>query len=359
MRAFGEPMVVEDVALAAPGPDEVRVRIGAVAVCGSDLHAAAGAWSYELPAVFGHEAAGVVAATGGDVTSVEPGDRVAVTLLRRCGACFYCAAGQPHLCVDIFGERGSTPLADASGAPIAKGINVAAFAEEVVVHHSQVVPIPDGIALDRACLLACGVITGYGAAVNTAGVAAGTTAVVIGCGGVGINCVQGAVAAGAAGVIAVDFSEAKLDLAARLGAARLHAPGDPLLRKEVLAATEGRGADYVFVAVGSPAAIEEGLGLARPGGTVVVVGMGANGSHARLDVGEFAGSAIRVIGSRMGSTDAARDIPALAARYLDGRLELDALVTATFPLDAINEAVAAARAGEAMRNVVVFPEVGE
>lgn len=331
------------------------MRIRAVAICGSDIHAGDGAWYGRLPVVNGHEAAGVVAEVGTGVTSVAPGDHVVVSILRTCGTCFYCSGEETHLCDGPFALDQETRLRDASGAPVAQGIRVGAFAEEVVVHESQVVLIPDEVPLDLGCLLACGVVTGYGAVVTTAAVPAGSSVVVVGSGGVGINCVQGARAAGAGPIIAVDVSDAKLDFARRLGATDALRADHPALAKEVRSLTEGRGADYVFVAVGKPSAVESGLALLRPGGTLVVVGMSKAGEHARIEMSEFAASSQRVLGSRMGSLHAARDVPRLADRYLAGDLMLEELISGRFGLDEINEAIDAARTGESMRNVVLFP----
>ncbi len=356
-REFGTALVVEDLTLGAPQRQEVRVRIGAVAVCGSDLHAGDGAWGGRLPAVLGHETAGVVDAVGPEVTSVVPGDRVVVSILRYCGSCFYCAGGQAHLCSAEVALDSETRLHDAAGDPVVQGMRVGGFAEEVVVHESQVVPVPDGIPLDRACLLACGVVTGYGAVVNTAGVPAGASVVVVGTGGVGINCVQGARAAGGHPIVAVDVSEPKLDFATRLGATHGRRADHPALGREIRSLTEGRGADFVFVAVGRPAAVEEGLALVRPGGTLVVVGMSRAGEHARVEMSEFAAGSRRILGSRMGSMVARRDIPMLAARYQAGELRLDELISGRYPLEAINEAVASARAADSLRSLVVFEGV--
>ena len=357
VREFGAPLLVEDLVLDRPQRNEVRVRIGAVAVCGSDVHAIDGGWGGELPSVNGHEAAGVVVELGTGTSQVSVGDHVAVTLLRTCGDCPDCRRDEQHLCSGTFALAAESRLADDAGTRVAQGTGVGGFAEEVVVHESQAVPIPKQIPLDRACLLACGVITGYGAVANTASVAPGSSVVVLGSGGVGINCVQGARAAGADPIIVADLSDAKLALAKRLGATHTLVAGGTGLADEVHGLTGGRGADYVFVAVGRTEVVESGLTLLRRGATLVVVGMSAAGEHARIEMSQFAYTAPTVVGSRMGSTRAATDIPRLAAEHLAGRLRLDELISGRFPLSAINRAVEQVRSGDALRNVIVFDGV--
>ncbi len=356
-RSFGHPLTVEPLTLDAPQAHEVRVQVAAVAICGSDVHAADGAWGGDLPAVYGHEAAGVVAELGPDASGVEVGDHVVVSLLRTCGVCFYCSRELTHHCEATFALNRGSRLRDDSGRPVVQGIGVAAFAEEVVVHESQLAPIPRSIPLDAASLLACGVPTGYGAVVNTAQVPTGASVAVVGVGGVGVNCLQGAKAAGAGPVLAIDTNEAKLAAAEQFGATHTVAAG-PRLADDVAAGTGGRGADFVFVAVGSPRAIESGFELTRTGGTLVIVGMSESGAQAGFDMAYFAYTAKRVIGSRMGSTNVATDTPLLAQRYLDGELLLDELISRRFAFHEINEAVAAARRGDGLRNVVVFDGIG-
>lgn len=355
-RAFGEPLGIEELTLDPPGPGEVRVRIGAVAVCGSDLHAIDGSWGGALPAVFGHEAAGVVTDAGPDAESVQPGDRVVVSILRTCRSCFHCRRGEHHLCEATFALDRETRLHDAGGAAVTQGIRVGGFAEEVVVHESQAIRVPAELPIDRACLLACGVLTGYGAVTNTARVPPGASVVVVGIGGVGLNCVQAAHAAGAHPIVAVDVSAAKLDVAAKFGATDA-VPAGPDTAGEVLRLT-GRGADYAFVTVGHPRAVEQGVDLVRMGGTVVVTGMTRAGERAGIELSEFAASAKRVVGCRMGSAHLARDIPLLARHYGEGRLLLDELITGRYPVEQVNEAIASTRTGDALRNVIVFDGAG-
>lgn len=262
-RGFGDPLVVETLVLDAPESGEVLVDVKACAICASDLHACSGAWGGDLPAVNGHEAAGVVRTVGAGVTSVVPGQRVVVSLLRSCGACFFCANEMVHLCSGRhdFPIATSTRLHGLDGHPVAQGVYTGAFAEAVVVHASQVVPIPEAVPFDRAALLACGVATGFGASTRTVPVEPRSHAVVIGAGGVGLNTIQGARHRGAASIVAVDLSEAKLRDALEFGATHSVNAADGGLdaaRETVAVLTEGRGADTVFVTVGSTAAIEQG-----------------------------------------------------------------------------------------------------
>lgn len=356
-REFGRALHVEEVDLAPPGPGEVAVRIAACAVCHSDVLAIDGAWGGSLPAVFGHEAAGIVEEVGPGVRPevLRPGDRVVVTLVRHCGTCPACSRGEPPLCEAGFPLDSRSPLAGRDGAPVRQGIRTGAFAERVVVDASQAVPIPRAVPLESASLLACGVVTGLGAVLNVAAVRPGSHVVTIGTGGVGLNCVQGAALCGARTNIAVDLSDQKLAAARAFGADHAINPGREDARDAVRALTAGRGADYVFVAAGSARAMEQGATLLRRGGTLVVVGMTADGVKVRFEAVDIADNALRILGSKMGSVRPRVDIPALAEWYLAGRLKLDELISGRYPLDRINEAVDGTRSGVALRNVVTFP----
>jgi S-(hydroxymethyl)glutathione dehydrogenase / alcohol dehydrogenase len=353
-RAFGEPLVVEEVELDPPRADEVRVRVAACAVCHSDVAYASGAWGGSLPAVYGHEAAGIVEEAGAAAGDLTPGDHVVVTLVRACGSCHLCRHGQPALCDARFALDERSPLRSADGSEIAQGLRTGAFAEQILVHGSQAVPIPQALPLDRACLLACGVITGYGAVVTTGRLTAGDSAVVIGAGGVGLNCIQGAVLAGVEPIVAVDLAAGRLAAATAFGATHVVDPAADDARQVVRALTEGRGADCVIVAAGSTAAVDLALRLVRRGGAVVLVGMPAAGATVALDPAGLAHDGIRILGSKLGSAQPAIDIPALAGLYLEGRLRLDELISARMPLTEINDALGAAARGEVLRAVIAF-----
>ena len=352
-RAFGEPLTIEELTLADPGPGELRVDVSACAICHSDISFVDGSWGGDLPAVWGHEAVGRVVDVG-DGVSVPMGSTVVVTLIRSCGECHFCRRGQTVACTETWPLDARSPLTDSHGARVHHGLRTAAFAEQVVVHESQCVVVPDDVDAASAALLACGVITGVGAVTNTAGLEAGSTAVVIGCGGVGLNVVQGAALADASVVVAVDLESSKLDLARSLGATHVADPSSDDVAAVVADATDGLMADYVFVAVGAKAAFDSATSLASAMGAIVLVGMPASGVTTQIDPGTIAAMNQRILGSKMGTSVIADDIPALVTAYRAGRLELDRLVSATVPLDQINEAMDEVRAGAALRNVIVF-----
>jgi S-(hydroxymethyl)glutathione dehydrogenase / alcohol dehydrogenase len=353
-REFATPLVIEDVELAAPRAGEVRVKVHACAICHSDIHYADGAWGGSLPSVFGHEASGTVEEIGAGVEGFEVGDHVVVTLIRSCGHCYYCADGDEVLCEGAFSLDEPGPIRAADGGPMTQGLRTGAFAEQVVVDPSQIVTIPREIPFDSACLLACGVITGLGAVVNTAHVEAGTKIVVIGTGGVGLNSIQGAALSDCASVIAIDVSDEKLAAAKRFGATHainsMHEDPPTAVR----ALTDGRGADYVFVTVGLKSVIEQAFGLIRKGGTLVLVGMTASGEIAGFEPLTVANDCQVVLGSKMGSSRIRADIPRLVEQYQQGRLKLDELISGRYGLQDINDAIASVRRGEALRNVICF-----
>jgi Zn-dependent alcohol dehydrogenase len=355
-HAFGEPLRVEEVELRGPGHGEVSVRLAACAICHSDVAFMRGAWGGDLPAVYGHEAAGVVDAVGAGVRAVGSGDHVVVTLVRSCGRCAQCLRGQPALCDELWELplSRSSPLTASDGSSIHQGIRTGAFAERVTVDASQVVRVPDDLPLDIASLLACGVVTGVGAVVTTARVEAGSSVVVLGTGGVGVNVVQGAVLAGARLIVAVDLLDGRLEAARRFGATHtLNAARDDVVA-EVLRLTAGRGADYAFDASAAIPAIEQGARLIRRGGALVLVGIPPTGTLVSFDAVSIADGALRILGSKMGSVRPQLDVPALVELYRGGRLKLDELISGRYPLEEINEAIAAAEGGEALRPVVTL-----
>ncbi len=355
---FGQPLVVEEIELEAPQRGEVRVRIAATAICHSDIHLLKGDWGRTTPVVAGHEAAGVVAEVGEGVTLVRPGDRVVASLLRSCGRCYFCTSGSPHLCEGEYALATEHRLRTLLGDPIHQGIYTAAFAEQIVVDQSQLVPIPTEVPLNSAALLGCGVITGFGAVVNTARTPPHSSVVVIGVGGVGLNAVQGAVQSGAHPIIAIDLVDSKLAAALRFGATHTLNAASTTVADAVRDLTSGRGADFAFVTVGSAAAFEQGLSLTRRDGTLVVVGIPPSDATTVLPVATFVlstmGGPKRILGSFMGSTRLSVDVPKLVELYLQGGLKLDELITARYPLEEINEAIEAVERGEALRNVITF-----
>lgn len=352
-REFGKPLAIEEVTLGEVGPTDVHVNVAACAVCHSDIHYADGAWGGYLPAVYGHEAAGVVTAIGHDVADVSIGDHVVVTLIRSCGECTQCVRGNEVFCETSFTSDESQRLGNDSGDEVLAAMNCGAFAEQVVVDHSQVVVIPTDIDWTVASLLACGVITGVGAVTNTSTIDDTSSVVVVGAGGVGLNAIQGAAIVGAPIVIAVDLAEEKLDIARDFGAT--HAATPTTINEVIAEATGGRsGVTHVLVTVGSKAAISSALGYIEPGGEVVIVGMPANDNEIEIDPATVAAAGYRIIGSKMGTSQIRRDIPQLLDWYREGKLKLDELVSGTFSLDDINEAIADVNNGATIRNVVMM-----
>jgi S-(hydroxymethyl)glutathione dehydrogenase/alcohol dehydrogenase len=353
---FGKPLAVEEVKIDPPQAGEVKVRLAATAICHSDIHFLNGDWGGKTPVVAGHEAAGVVEEIGEGVTLVKPGDYVVVSLLVACGRCFNCVTGAPYICEGEFALNTESRLHTRQGEPIRHGMRTAAFAEYAVVDQSQTVKIPEEMPLDRAALLACGVITGFGAVVNTAQVKPFSSVVVIGVGGVGLNTVQGAMFAGAHPIIAVDLLDNKLTAARAFGATHtINATQQETPEEAVKELTSGRGADYVFVTVGSPKAVAQGFEMLGREGTVVIVGLPKREATVTFPVFPIVlGGPRRIIGSRMGSTRLSVDVPRLVDLYQHGRLKLDELITARYPLEQINEAIEVVEKGEALRNVIVF-----
>lgn len=352
LTEFGKPFELQELDQRPPQEGEVRVRIMACAVCHSDIHYADGGWGGDLPAVLGHEASGEVIETGTGVTDVAPGDRVAVTLIRHCGECPCCSKGYLATCETHLRDK-YTPLSR-NGAPVDHGIKTAAFAEETVVHASQVVKVGDKIPWDAAALLACGVITGYGAVTHTAQVEEGASVAVVGCGGVGLNAIQGAVHAKAGQIIAVDMAEDRLDAAMRFGATdRVNASQDDAIRG-VRGSTGKRGADYVVITVGSETAINQAFRMCAPGGAVVLVGMPHGEAVTQFSPVIFNTLSQRVLGSLMGHMDIKQEIPRLVGLWESGDLKLNELISNHFSLDQVNEAMDATRRGEGLRNVVMI-----
>jgi S-(hydroxymethyl)glutathione dehydrogenase/alcohol dehydrogenase len=353
-RAFNEPLVIEELTLEAPQAGELVVDVKACAICHSDITYMDGGWGGALPALYGHEAAGVVSAVGPETPGVQVGDHVVVTLIRACGQCFYCSRGDRVMCETTLPLSTREPIKDATGAAVAQMMNVGSFAEQVLVHHSQIAVMPKDVSFSVASLLGCGVITGVGAAINTTTIKPGESVVVIGTGGVGLNCIQGAALSGANPLIAVDVNDLKLEASKEFGATHGINSKTQDVAAEVKALTNGRMADHVLVSVGVGPAIEQGIGLMGKGAETVIVGMPPSGVTTTFDPSWIAADSQRIIGSKMGSAQTPADIPQLVGLYRGGRLKLDELVTKEYPLEEINEAIAAVKRGEALRNVVVF-----
>ena len=349
---------IEQVAVDAPGPEEVLVRTAATGLCHSDFHFIDGSWPIPTPCVLGHEGAGVVEAVGDGVGDFAPGDHVVTCLSVGCGECNTCLGGRSYLCTDGRSMRtrpaGQSPRLRLDGRELHQFVGLATFAERMLVHRRALVAIRPDMPLDRAALLGCGVLTGTGAVFRTAGVRPGTSVAVVGCGGVGMAAVQGARIAGATTVIAVDTEPRKLAWATELGATHTVDPadGDPV---EQVRALTGGGAEFTFEAIGSPRTVEQCFAMAAPGGTATVIGMLPRGSRVEIDGTDLYLREKRLQGSLMGSNVFRRDLPQLVDLYLDGRLRLDEMISLRLDLSRINEGYEAMLAGEVVRSVVEFP----
>jgi S-(hydroxymethyl)glutathione dehydrogenase/alcohol dehydrogenase len=351
---FGKPLVIEEVDLAATGRGQVRVRVAATAVCHSDVHDIKGELPGPLPFVPGHESAGHVEEVGAGVKSVKPGDPVIASLLATCGECYYCTSGLPHLCPAKFAPKKEVLLRNKKDQPIDQKANVAGFAEHLLLNESQVVKVPADMPLDRAALLACGVTTGFGGVVNRAQVKPFQSVVVTGAGGVGVNCIQGAAFVGAHPIIAVDMLDDRMKRAMNFGATHTVNAGRKDAVDAVKDLTEGRGADFVFVTVGSIAAIKQGMAMAGSRGTIVLIGLPPITEQLCFPPIEIITAEKNIIGGFMGAVNLKIDIPRLVRLYQTGRLKLDELITGRYPLERINDALKSAERGEGLRNVIMF-----
>jgi S-(hydroxymethyl)glutathione dehydrogenase / alcohol dehydrogenase len=360
----GVPVRIRSLALRAPGPGEVRVRMAAAGVCHSDLHVRDGEWEREGPIVLGHEGAGVVEALGEGVAGAYPGLRpgvlVALSWLIPCGRCRACRSGRVWSCSasPSYTHRmpdGLPALRDDAGRDVLTYCAIGTFADRQNVPAAAAIPVPHGTSPEVAALIGCCVTTGVGAATKTAEVRPGSSVVVIGLGGVGLSCVIGAAIAGAGQIVAVDRVAAKLDLARSVGATHgIVAGSDP---SETLAAirdlTDG-GPDTCFEAIGLPATIELAIASLPTGGTACLVGMTPFGVRASFEPFPFVDGGRQILGSNYGSADPAVDFPRYAALHLAGRLPAEQLVTARIGLDDLEDAFAAMRRGEGVRSMIAF-----
>jgi S-(hydroxymethyl)glutathione dehydrogenase/alcohol dehydrogenase len=333
---------------------EVRIRIAYSGLCHSDLHFIDGLISMELPIVLGHEAAGFVEAVGDAVTYVQPGDHVITCLSTFCGECRYCLSGRPSICSGraALRTRPRPALMTAGGEPVAQLSGLGAFAEEMVVHEHAVAKIRPDMPLDVGALLGCGVITGLGAALRTAKIEPGSSAAVVGCGGIGLAAVQGARLAGASPIIAVDVTDEKLERALDVGATHtVNAKrDDPVLAVRDLT---GGGVNYSFEAIGRKQTVEQAFAMLAPGGVATIIGVLPDGASIEIPVSALQGEK-RLQSCSMGSNRFRTDLPWLCDLYLQGRLKLDELVTSRRPLEEINEGYDEMRAGRGARTLLVF-----
>jgi S-(hydroxymethyl)glutathione dehydrogenase / alcohol dehydrogenase len=355
LREFGQPLVIEELELDPPKTGELQVRMAASGVCHSDLHVAQGVHPTELPVVLGHEGAGIVEQVGPGVVGLAPGDHVLLTWLPYCGHCRSCAGGWPNRCentawYDATLEDGTCRF-HAGSSPV-HHYNTSSFAERSVVPARTAVKVDPSLPLTELALMGCAVMTGVGAVINTARVRPGDRVAVVGCGGVGLNVVQGARIAGASTIVAVDVVDEKLELARELGATAVvnASHGDPVASVHELVPG---GVDHAFEALGRPATIETTLALTGRGGQAVLIGMAPPDARVGLDALTTTLEERCVRGSWYGSCVPLRDIPLLVELYRDGHLRLEPLIT-TCTLDGVNEAFARMEAGETARSVIVY-----
>ncbi|MEE3287915.1 MAG: Zn-dependent alcohol dehydrogenase [Pseudomonadota bacterium] len=352
-----KPMAVETIDLDEPREGEVLVRIAAAGVCYSDYHIMIGEWSHPLPVVLGHEGAGVVERVGPGVTRLAPGQTVILNFRANCGTCHYCVIGRPVLCDGVDAPRntmfdGSSRLSK-DGQTIHHMARTSCFAEYAVVPESGAVPVRADMPLDKGCLVGCAVMTGVGSVVNTARIEAGSSVAVIGCGGVGLNAVQGAVLAGSGQIIAVDLLDNKLEYAREFGATDLVNGSSDDAVKQVLKLT-GRGVDYAFEAIGNAQTIHQAYHMLAPGGTAVVVGMAPENDEVSINALSFPRTEKAIVGSWYGGARPWVDLPKITDLYLSGKLKIDPLISRTYSLDDINIAYDALAAGEVARSIISF-----
>ena len=355
LREVNVPLEVEEVQVDAPGPREVLIRTGASGVCHSDLHYVEGSYSIPKPAILGHEAAGIVEAVGEQVYYLKPGDTVIMCLSVFCGHCEFCLRGQPVLCTrtDVVRSPDQPPRLRKGGEGITQMAQLGSYAEMMLVHENACVKVREDIPMDRLALIGCGATTGLGAVLNTAAVEPGSTVCVVGCGGVGLNCIQGAALAGALRIIAVDTVETKLTMAREFGATDVidASSGDVVQRIRDLT---DDGVDYSFEAIGLKQTAEQCYQMLRPGGTATVIGMIPEGTMIEIDAGGFLRRERKLQGSSMGSNRFRTDMPRYIEFYLQGRLKLDELVSQHMKLEQINEAFADMKGGNVARSVILF-----
>ncbi|MFI4973545.1 MAG: Zn-dependent alcohol dehydrogenase [Caulobacterales bacterium] len=354
LREVRTPLQIEDVQINKPGPREVLIRTAAAGVCHSDLHFIEGSYPYPLPAVLGHESAGVVEQVGSDVRTVKPGDHVITCLSAYCGHCEACLTGHLSLCTspETRREQDDEPRLMQGGKPMVQYLNLSSFAEQMLIHEHACVAIRPDMPLDRAALIGCGVMTGVGAAIHTSSVRPGETVAVIGCGGVGLAAINGAAIAGAGRIIAIDMSPAKDNMSRNFGATDFICAKDTDPVAAVMEMTKG-GVHHSFEAIGLSKTAEQAFNMLRRGGTANVIGMIPVGQTITLMGAAFLGEK-RIQGSLMGSNRFPVDMPRLVDFYMSGKLKLDDMISHRIKLEEVNEAFEEMKTGAVARSVIVF-----
>jgi S-(hydroxymethyl)glutathione dehydrogenase/alcohol dehydrogenase len=344
--------VRNDFELSDPGPGEVRIRMAASGVCHSDVGFQNGTVGVMLPSILGHEGAGEILAVGDGVEHVKPGDSVILSWVPPCGGCYFCTHDETHLCMTGLAMAGAASHFKLGNDQIFQGSGMATFAEETVVPAIAAIKVAKETPLDVASLIGCGVMTGVGAAMNTAKVKAGSSCLVIGCGGVGISTIMGAKASGAEILVAVDTVERKLDWARQFGAT--HAVTPDKLEELKAELTEGRGFDYAFEAVGATQTFQSALDSTRRGGTTVLIGMAKQDQRIELRVQDIFMNEKKILGSFYGSANVNTDFQRMLDLWKQGKLDLEAMITRRIDLAEINDAFAAMLNGEVIRSVIEY-----
>jgi S-(hydroxymethyl)glutathione dehydrogenase/alcohol dehydrogenase len=358
LREVGQPLQIEEVSIGKPGPREVLIRTKAAGVCHSDLHFIEGSYPHPLPAVLGHESAGIVEAVGSEVRTVKVGDHVITCLNPYCGHCEVCLTGHMNLCISPETRRSKTDeprlfKEDLAGpGKMAQFLNLSSFAEMMLVHEHACVAIRKDMPFDRAALIGCSVMTGVGAVIHTSSVRPGETVAVIGCGGVGLATINGAAIAGAGRIIAIDRVPSKLELAKSFGATDVINAADGDAVKQVQDLTGG-GVHHSFEAIGLKATAEQAFKMLRRGGTANIIGMIPVGTMIELHGADFLGER-KIQGSFMGSNRFPVDMPRLVDAYMAGKLKLDELISRRIKLEEVNSAFDELKRGELARSVIVF-----
>jgi S-(hydroxymethyl)glutathione dehydrogenase/alcohol dehydrogenase len=344
---------ITDLDVGTIGPREVLVRTLAAGLCHSDLHCIEGTLPTPVPVVLGHESSGVVEAVGSDVTDFRPGDEVIACTSMACGSCAMCSTGHPNRCQNPPRRApGLGPALAEAGTPVAQFANLGGFAEQMLLPEQALMRLDESVPADVAALVGCAVTTGLGAVFNTAKVPPGATVAVVGCGGIGLNVLQGAVVAGAARVIAVDVAADKLARAREFGATDVvdASTGDPV--GQVVELTRG-GVDFSFEALGRKATSEQCFAMLAPGGTATIIGLSPFGTMFELPALDFLREK-KIQGSVMGSNRFRVDMPYYLELYRQGRIKLDELISDRITLDEINDGYKALQAGTGARSVIVF-----
>ncbi|MCC6849018.1 MAG: Zn-dependent alcohol dehydrogenase [Deltaproteobacteria bacterium] len=357
MHNFMEPLKVESLKLKPLREGEIAVKMVASGVCHSDLSVVQAKLPVPPPVVLGHEGAGIVEEVGAGVTDLTPGDHVVLAWVANCGKCHYCANERTHLCEQAIQSAmlGQEAVFEMGGMDVSRMAGVGSFADHTIVRATSAIKVRDDVPLEVACLVGCGVMTGVGAAVNTAKVRPGQTVAVFGCGGVGLNVIQGAALCGAARIIAVDLAASKLKLAQQFGATDVVSAKDhPDVPSAIKELTGGHGVDYAFEVVGTSALIQQAYLSVKRGGGVVCVGVVPMGQNVEIPGAMLSLEEKSLLGCLYGSANVRRDMPLLLDLYMQKRLKIDELVSKKIKLEDVNGAFDAMEKGEVARSVIVY-----